>query len=205
MSGITPLSRRIVCMAALVFGVWQCAAAAYIHGKAVLAQYLLERAWSDSKSTGVVIRPWPWADTAPVARLRVRRLRIDEIVLVGDSGRTLAFGPGWAPASAPPGMVGNTIISAHRDTQFSFLRDVRIGDNIEIETRDGSFHYLVEAMRIVNADSSKLSLDNAQSKLQLVTCYPFDALMPGGALRYVVSAALLPEVSGRREIPAEFE
>ncbi len=183
--------RRGVAIAALLFGLWQCAGAAYIQSKAVFAQYLLERAWSDSQLSGTPTKPWPWADTAPVARLRLERLSVDEIVLAGDSGRTLAFGPGWSQSSAEFGAIGNTIVSGHRDTHFAFLRNVNIGDEIEIELRGRRLRYAVTAAQIVDATVSKLNVALAAPSLQMVTCYPFDAVTPGGSQRYVITAVLV--------------
>ncbi len=162
--------------------------AGYMSAKAELAQILLQRAWQHRLETGVATKPWPWADMSPVARLKVARLGIDEIVLSGDSGRTLAFGPGWAQSSVMPGTSGLSVISAHRDTHFSFLRDVRVGDTIEIDSATGSQRMRIASMRI--ADSSRERIDSAADGdgLLLVTCYPFDALNAGGPLRLVVTA-----------------
>ena len=162
--------------------------AGYMTAKAELAQILLQRAWQQRLETGMAAKPWPWADMSPVARLKVARLGIDEIVLSGDSGRTLAFGPGWAQSSALPGTSGLSVISAHRDTHFSFLRDLRVGDSIEIDNAEGSHPLRITSMRI--ADSSVERIDSAgdDDALLLVTCYPFDALSAGGPLRLVVAA-----------------
>src|SRR6202023_2532717 len=67
---------------------------AYIHAKALLAQVLLERAFSETIASGREVKPWSWADTWPVARIEVKRLHASAIVLAGSSGQALAFGPG---------------------------------------------------------------------------------------------------------------
>ncbi|MEO7934666.1 MAG: class GN sortase [Dokdonella sp.] len=162
--------------------------AGYMDAKAELAQVLLQRAWQQRLQTGVATKPWPWADTSPVARLKLERLDVDEIVLSGDSGRTLAFGPGWAQSSAMPGTSGLSVISAHRDTHFSFLRDVRIGDTIEIDNATGSHRMRIASMRIADSSVERLDSEGDGDALLLVTCYPFDALSAGGPLRLVVAA-----------------
>ena len=48
---------------------------AYIHAKAMLAQVLLERAFEKTIPSGRETKPWSWADTWPVARIEVKRLR----------------------------------------------------------------------------------------------------------------------------------
>jgi sortase A len=180
--------RRLACLLALSACV-PLGHAAYMSAKAELAQILLQRAWQQRLQTGVATRPWPWADMAPVARLRVRRLGIDEIVLAGDSGRTLAFGPGWAQSSAAPGTPGLSVISAHRDTHFSFLRELRVGDRVEIDDARGSHALRVTSTRIADSSRERIDTTNDTDALLLVTCYPFEALSAGGPLRFVVAAA----------------
>jgi len=91
----------------LLLGVWQAGHGAWIHAKAQLAQYLLQRAWTRTLEGERDARPWPWADTWPVARLRVPAHGVDLIVLDGVSGRTLAFAPGHG--GPLPGMPGTAI------------------------------------------------------------------------------------------------
>ena len=56
------------------------------------------------------------------------------MVLAGASGRTLAFGPGHVDGTPLPGEHGNAVVSGHRDTHFAFLRDLRCGDVLEVQT-----------------------------------------------------------------------
>ncbi|MCW5214848.1 class GN sortase, partial [Desulfobulbus sp. US5] len=75
----------------------------WIHGKALLAQVLLQRAWAQTQVRGESVKPWPWADTWPVARLRTEKYNQDLIVLAGQSGQALAFGPGMLEVGGKPG------------------------------------------------------------------------------------------------------
>jgi sortase A len=177
----------------LALGFWQLGQGAYIPAKAWLAQELMQRAWLRINAGEDRASPWPWADTWPVARLTAESHGIDLIVLAGGSGRTLAFGPGHLGASAMPGTVGNSIIAGHRDTHFSFLRDVEHGERLGIETTAGRrFAYEVVDMQVVDSRKGSLVLDTDLAMLTLVTCYPFDALEAGGPLRYVVTARRVP-------------
>jgi sortase A len=178
----------------------------YIPAKAVVAQHMMQRAWRLSLREDIPeaarIKPWPWADTWPVARLYTPDRDNDLIVLAGGSGRTLAFGPGHLTASALPGERGNTIIAGHRDTHFRFLADVTRGDVIVVERPDGRrIDYEVVALDVADARRSRIRLDTDTPLLTLVTCYPFDALEPGGPLRYVVTLAptsVAPQVVASR-------
>lgn len=172
--------------------------------KAHLAQGLLARAWAEAQvpvatvetqvARSAEVRPWPWADTWPVARLRVPAHGVDQIVLAGAEGRSLAFAPGHLAGSAAPGAVGNTVIAGHRDTHFRFLRHLAPGDALYLETADRRerVYRVVDAMVLDHRDGAVLE-PTSEPVLTLITCYPFDAVAPGGPLRYVVRA-----VAGRR-------
>jgi sortase A len=81
------------------------------------------------------------------------------------------------------------VIVAHRDTHFAFLRNVSLDDEIDIEgARGARTRYRVREVTIVDQGESRV-LDAADSaQLTLITCYPFDAVLPGTHLRYVVVA-----------------
>jgi sortase A len=172
----------------LALAAWQFAGAAWIHAKAALAQHLIAAAWERTKSGGTA-RPWPWADTFPVARLSVPSRGISLYVLAGTSGRSLAFGPGHVAGTALPGASGNSVIVAHRDTHFAFLRHLREDEEIAVEDAYGrTTRYRVREVAVVDKHATRL-LDAADSaQLTLITCWPFDAVLPGTAQRYVVIA-----------------
>lgn len=170
-------------------GCWFIGQGTYIHAKAFVAQQLLELAWNNVISGQTKSKPWPWADTWPIARIKVPRLDIDLIVLAGDSGRTLAFGPGHNFASVTPGLKGNSLISAHRDTHFNFLQNLKLDDNIFIQTAQSDNKlFKVISTKIVDMDHARFLNDQASAYIHLVSCYPFDSIVPGGSRRYIVSA-----------------
>ena len=182
--------RGVLMACLLLAGTQQLAGAGIIKAKAHLAPHLIGRAWHDTLAAGgVPIRPWPWADTWPVARLRVPALGEDLLVLAGDSGNALAFGPGHALASAQLGSSGLAVVAGHRDTHFSFLRRVHPGVEVQLELPEGSVrYYRVTGVRIANAQRELLWAAQGRERLLLVTCFPFDGLRAGGPLRYVVEA-----------------
>ncbi len=160
----------------------------YLTAKARLAQVLLSHAWDATLRTGEPHRPWWWADTHPIARLRAPRLGVDRIVLAGSSGRTLAFGPGLVPGTSLPGARGLSMISGHRDTHFSFLEYLRHGDVLDVDTANGSYRYVVNRFMIIDMKDDPPVLDPALDRLVLVTCYPFHRWTAGGSRRYLVIA-----------------
>jgi len=188
--------------ALLVVGGASFASGAYLYGKAHIGQWLLHRAWAQTQRTGKPAKPWPWADTQPIARLLAPRQNVDLLVLAGASGRTLAWGPGHLDGSADVGVAGNTVLSAHRDTHFRFLARVAIGDRLIVERVDGrETAYRVRDIAIVDARAMAMPLDTDRPTLTLVTCYPFDALVPGGPLRYVVIAEADPSAPINAQLP----
>jgi sortase A len=162
-----------------------------IHAKAMLAQVLLQRAFAESLATGRPVKPWPWADTWPEARIVVKRIGVSAIVLAGSSGQALAFGPGHVERTADAGERGVSVYAAHRDTHFRFLKDVAVGDEIEVTRRDGkAFRYRADGTSIVRFDQSGIDPFSSGHELVLSTCWPFDALAHG-PMRYVLHATMI--------------
>ena len=172
----------------LLLGFAQLASGSWIQLKAVLAQQLLQLAWERRLATGQNAKPWPWADTEPIARLQLPRLNVDRIVLSGDHGQALAFGPGHTSASAPPGQTGTILISGHRDTHFRFMRDVKVSDLVTITAATGQKQdYRIIETQVLDADITQIPTAGTD-QLLLATCWPFDAIAPGGPLRFVAVA-----------------
>jgi len=161
--------------------------AAYLLAKAQVAQVLIKRSWSGDGAA-----PWPWADTRPVARLQINSLQVDSFVLEGASGESLAFGPGLHAGSAQFGKSGVALIAAHRDTHFKALGQIEVGDEIRVQALDKAWHrYRVESTAVADSRIDKIVSSSDSARLALVTCYPFDAIVSGGPLRFVVEASLL--------------
>lgn len=176
----------------LTLATWQLASAGWIHAKAWLAQRLIAAAWSGQREGGFARRPWPGADMRPVARLTLAARGVDLYVLDNTSPRALAFGPAHVGGTARPGSYGNTVLVAHRDTHFAFLKRVEIGDEVEVEAAQGRrSRYRVRQVSIVERGESRVLDEAGEAQLTLITCYPFDAVRPGTTLRYVVVAELL--------------
>jgi sortase A len=168
--------------------------ALYLHAKAELAGLLIRRAWQQSLRSGEARPPWPWADTHPVARLRIPHLDYDEIVLEGAAPRTLAFGPAHLLSSSAFGEPGNLILAGHRTSWFQPLERISNGDTIEIEWFEPHHRdlrqrtYSVELIRVVDPQDTTLLAPTSEDKLTLITCYPFGS-SPRSPQRFVVRAS----------------
>ena len=178
-------------VALMIGGAVLVAHAVWMHAKALLAQILLERAFTQTLATGQDVKPWSWADTWPVARVSVPRLGRDAIVLAGASGQALAFGPAHIEGRPAAGEPGTAIYSGHRDTHFAFLGKVVIGDEVRVTRRDGRYvRFRVTGTSVVRWDASGIDPLEAGRNLALVTCWPLDATF-SGPLRYVVHAQMI--------------
>ena len=167
----------------------------YIHAKARLGQVLLERAFAVSVATGEPVKPWPWADTWPVARIEAPRLKKSAIVLHGSSGQALAFGPGHLEGTAAAGERGTAVYAAHRDTHFTFLADLRSGDEIRVILRSGArLRFRVVGTSVVHWNASGIDLLADERALVLATCWPFEA-RTAGPLRYLVHAEAIEDTA----------
>jgi len=111
------------------------------------------------------------APGTPVARLRIPRIGLDEIVIEGVGDDELNAGPGHLPGSALPGMPGNAVISAHRDRHFSRLDALQLGDTIRTETGQSNGIWVIVGRRIIDRNAPALFQSN-EPVLTLTTCWP---------------------------------
>jgi sortase A len=139
----------------------------------------------------------------PEAVLRVPRVGIEVPVFEGTTDLILNRGVGHIGGTALPGQSGNLAITGHRDGFFRGLKDITVGDRIEVQhesaaSRPGSQTdiYLVQKISVVfPTDTSVLNITNS-STLTLITCYPF-YYVGAAPQRYVVQATLLPAAERR--------
>lgn len=193
-------ARALAATALFVAGLALVAWALAIHAKSQAGQWLLDIAWTRAQASGVAPAPWPWADTRPLAKLFAPAQGEETLVLAGANGRTLAWGPGHLDGTSRPGEPGNAVVTAHRDTHFRFLARAAVGDPLVVERLDGvRVTYRIAGTRIADAADLAIPRDADVPTLTLVTCWPFDAIVPGGPLRYVVVAEAESRLPARRD------
>jgi sortase A len=184
---------RWLAVLTLVAGACLTARALYLHAKAELASVLIRRAWELTSQSGRPHAPWSWADTYPIARLRIPHLGYDEIVLEGATQRTLAFGPARLLSGAGLGEAGNLVLAGHRTSWFEPLQAIARGDAINLEwfdSRSGGLHqrtYTVTMIRVVDPQDVGLLAPTSEDALTLITCYPFGR-GPRSPQRFIVRA-----------------
>jgi len=187
----------VIIIALFCLGLWQLIAASWIQGKAIVAQQLLVISWHKTQQKNEnsdnlnMHKPWPWADTWPIAKIIIPKHNIEQIVLAGDGGNSLAFAPGHSFASAAPNSTGTAVISGHRDTHFNFLKQLEIGETIYLQTKNITIGYQVHHIEIVDSNTFELQTINDTKNITLVTCYPFYSLSNSSSLRYLIYATAI--------------
>jgi len=136
------------------------------------------QAWNDARRI---------SGPAPLAILRIRRVGLEAPVLEGTDDWTLNRAAGHIADTAAPGAEGNSGIAAHRDGFFRSLKDVRVGDLLEIETLHGVVRYRIDRTWIVEPEDVSVLDPTPGAAVTLVTCYPFYFVGPAPQ-RYIVRA-----------------
>jgi sortase A len=122
-----------------------------------------------------------------LGQLTIPRLSLSVPILEGDDGRTLSVAAGHLPDTPLPWDEGNAAIAGHRDTFFRPLKDVRVGDEVQVLTPHGAFRYRVLRVMVVGANDGWVLNSWDRVRLTLVTCYPFN-YVGSAPQRFVVHA-----------------
>ena len=125
----------------------------------------------------------------PVAVLRIDKLGIEAPVFDGTDDLTLNRGVGRIIGTARPGGPGNIGIAGHRDGFFRGLKDISVGDKVDLMMTATRAAYVVDQIEIVNPDDVRVLQPRSGPSLTLVTCYPF-YFVGDAPNRFIVHASL---------------
>ncbi len=125
----------------------------------------------------------------PLGVLRFTSINLEVPVLEGTDDLSLNRGAGHIEGTPAPGESGNVGIAAHRDGFFRTLRNIHLGDPIDLITEKGNVRYVVDEIVIVPPDDLSVLAPRSKPALTLVTCYPF-YFVGSAPLRYIVSATI---------------
>jgi len=115
-------------------------------------------------------------------------------IIEGTGDAELKRGVGHFIRSVLPGIQDNSVLAGHRDSVFSQLGKLSMGDLLVVRTAAGQFTYKVAKFRIVEADDRTVIVPTPSAILTLSTCYPFRYL--GNApKRFIVTASLVESVT----------
>ena len=110
-----------------------------------------------------------------IARLRIPRLGVTEIVVNGTDTNSLKRGPGRYLGTAMPGENELVYIAGHRTTYgapFARIDRLREGDRVFVELPYGTIEYAVTTHRIVPADQLSVLKSKGVEELALQACHP---------------------------------
>jgi sortase A len=129
----------------------------------------------------------------PVAVLRVQKIHLEVPVFDGTDDVILNRGVGRIVGTARVGQTGNVGIAGHRDGFFRGLKDVKLGDTMELETATGIENYVIDSIKVVAPNDVSALRNESTPALTLVTCYPF-YFVGSAPQRYIVHASLRGEL-----------
>lgn len=126
---------------------------------------------------------------APLAVIRIARIKVEAPVLEGTDDLTLNRGVGHIAGTPSFGKIGNVGIAGHRDGFFRGLKDIKVGDRIEVEEPGKIEIYTVDRLQIVDPRNVRVLRSGDRPALTLVTCYPF-YYIGRAPQRFIVHAVL---------------
>jgi sortase A len=121
--------------------------------------------------------------------LRIAKIHVEVPILEGTDDLTLNRGVGHVIGTAHPGENGNVAIAGHRDGFFRGLKDVTVGDRIELVTLRRTEAYVIDRITIVERTDVSVLQPRVHSSLTLITCYPF-YFIGSAPQRYIVQASV---------------
>jgi sortase A len=139
----------------------------------------------------------PVAEGEPTAHILIPKIGVDKIVVQGVALPDLKKGPGHYPDTPLPGQKGNAAIAGHRTTYgapFHRIDELVPGDEITVETVQGTFRYVVAEQQIVSPTQVEVLEDKGDNRLTLTACHP----KYSARQRIVVVALLAP---GQKALP----
>ena len=113
------------------------------------------------------------------AQLLCDRIKLDAPVYWNDTSDILRYGAGQYLGSFLPGFGRMIVLSAHNNTFFAPLKDIKKNDIIEYRTNYGTYKYRVKDVQIMNEKDLQSyiykHLLDEEEELIMYTCYPFEA------------------------------
>ncbi len=140
-------------------------------------------------------------DELPIAVLRIDKVALEVPVYPDLSELNMSRGAGWIGGTAEPNTSGNMAIAAHRDRYFRPLKDIQVGDTMELESISGHGEYRVSRIAIVDPDDVSVLDDTTEPTVTLVTCYPF-YFIGNAPQRYIVQAVAVDQPGNARQMGA---
>lgn len=123
-----------------------------------------------------------------LAILRIPSAGIEVAVFDNTEPVALNRGAGLVEGTSLPDADGNIAIAGHRDGFFRGLKDIKLGDEIELATLAGKRRFEVTQLDIVDPLDVSVLEPTDQATVTLITCYPF-YFVGHAPERFIVRAA----------------
>lgn len=130
-----------------------------------------------------------------LTRVSIPKINLDLIVVEGTSHKALRIGPGHLKNTPAPGELGNSVISAHRDTFFRHIYELTKGDEIQVRRNGHIYTFQVTGRKIVEPSDISILRNTPDARLTLVTCYPTYYIGPAPQ-RLIVFSKLIGSSEG---------
>lgn len=169
--------RRVVSAVCVAVGLYMLGSFGYGMWNGVSEQQHLNQVWKGQVGQrSPVSRAIDPALQRPVKgidfAIKIPKLRYYAAVKEGVDSGVLYSGPGHYPTTMWPGDPGTVGVAAHNVYWINFPQLTR-GDEIDVETRYGTYRYHVTGSTIVNPDNrTVLVADSDGYHLTLTTCWP---------------------------------
>ncbi len=126
-------------------------------------------------------------ETLAVLRILSRNIEVAVFDSVGEVA--LNRGSGHVAGTALPGEDGNIAIAGHRDGFFRGLKDIAVGDEVELTSLAGVQTFRVSGLDIVDPLDVSVLDPTDGTVITLITCYPF-YYVGAAPDRFIVRATL---------------
>lgn len=173
------------------FAVWLLAVVlldgpgAIAHADSVAGHVIDMSAWSATRIAAYRNNAMP--DMKPEAVLRIPSIDLIVPVFAGTSESILDHGAGRIEGTSHFGAWGNTGIAAHRDGFFRALRNVKVGEVLQVELPETTLTYKIVSTRVVDPSETSVLGPMDEPTITLVTCYPF-YFVGSAPQRFIVQA-----------------
>jgi sortase A len=163
------------------------------YGLMVNDQHKLEQQWAMQNSAPAAsLNQASTSTDDTLVRITIPKINVDAIVVEGTTGKQLMRGPGHIRSSAYPGEQGNVVISAHRDTFFRHLVELKNGDQIQLQRGGTTYTYEVTGKKITDPNDISVIQQTDEPRLTLITCYPTYYIGPAPERLVVFSRLVSP-------------
>ncbi len=129
--------------------------------------------------------PMSYDEGQALAVLEIPAIGVSKTIVEGTTRDALRSGPGHYATTPLPGRPGNAAVAGHRTTHGAPFFDIDLlqpGDEIQVETLEGRFTYVVEAQddgaggqighMIVDPEDVGVIADQGDDRITLTACHP---------------------------------